>query len=313
MDFNVTAVKQSSKIKTLTGNIYKYYPFGIVDVKANTLQDQGYLGNGVKIAVLDTGIFPHQAFGGRVVYRKNFTGVDGLGGPHGTHVTGTIGAGGALMGVAPRCTFYDLQILSENGGNDVNFAAAIDEAIRLDVDIVNMSIGSPDNNSLITSAVKRAYAAGLILVAAAGNSGDNTIMYPGALDECISVANLNIATDQVDSTSSSNKYVDVCAPGDQVLSTIPYNAYAIYSGTSMACPHVSGMCALYLTMSRLRNPFFNKFQHRAEVMKLLKDNLLDIGPIGFDNKAGYGEVRWEPSIPPYINYLEKSKDYYYIV
>lgn len=303
--------KQTSKIKTLLGkNKYSYYPFGIIDVNANLLWKEGYSGQGIKVAVIDSGIYPHKDLGNRIVYRKNYTKANTITESHGTHVAGTIGAAGQLYGMMQNCTFYDLQILDSEGGSEANFALAIDEAIRQNVDVVNMSIGTLTKNQLITNAVKRAYAAGLILVAAAGNSGNNTVMYPGALDECISVANLNIVNDIIDNSSSSNRFVDVCAPGNNVFSLTINNGYAVYSGTSMACPHVTGICGLYLEKSRKENPSFNKYQHRDNVMNMLKANLVDIGPVGFDQKSGYGQIRYMPNVTPSIDFVEISKEYY---
>lgn len=310
--FKITAVKQTHKYKALLDKGYLCVPFGIVDVNANRIQAQCFTGSGVTMAILDTGIVDRPDFNGRVIAHYNLSGKNELGGPHGTHVCGTAIAGGPLIGVATKAKVIDIQFLTPDGGSDINFAKAIDLAVSLGVDVINMSVGSPDKTKAMEDAIIRAYNAGIVLVAAAGNSGKNTISYPGALDQCISVANLNIVNDIIDETSSTNKYVDVCAPGDNVLSTVP-GGYAIYSGTSMATPHVSGLACCYLQMIREAKPGLSKQEYRDLVRKMIEENVVDIGIPGRDDPSGLGEVRWQPSVPPHINYVEKSKDYYYII
>lgn len=306
------AVKESPKIKSLVGCRCTQYPFGIIYVNSNLLWNEGYTGVGIKVAVIDSGIYPHIDLQNRIAFRKNYGSATSITESHGTHVAGTIGAGGSMFGVMKDCTFYDLQILDSTGGTEENFSRAVDEAIRQKVDIINMSIGTPTSNSLVTNAIKRAYRAGIILVAAAGNDGENTVMYPGFLEECISVANLNINTNQVDGTSSSNRQVDCCAPGTNIISLAIDNKYVVYSGTSMACPHVSGLCGLYLQKSRKENPSFDLYQHRDNVVRMLYQNIVDVPPVGLDVKAGRGLVRYKPTITPSIDYYEKTAIYYIV-
>ena len=310
MAFRIVARKHTGKLAPMNES-YRYIPFGIIDINSNLLWAEGYTGVGVKIAVIDCGIFNHVDLGGRIAYRKDFSGTNSITESHGTHVAGTIGAGGKLYGVAPACTFYDLQIIGQNGGSMDSFAAAVREAIRLDVDIINMSIGTTSKDLAIEAVIKQAYQKGILLISAAGNDGPGSTLYPGAYSECISVANLNIVNDTIDKTSSANPEVFCCAPGDNVYSLAIDNKFMVMSGTSMATPHVSGIAALFLQKSRKLNSNFTKQQHRDNVMKMIKENLFDIGPVGYDIESGYGEVRYKPNIKPSISFLEKSV-YYYI-
>ena len=279
-----------------------YYPKGIIDINSNILWNQGYEGDGIKVGVIDSGIFKHPDLGNRVVYSRNFTNSKTIGQAHGTHVAGTIGANGRIKGVMPKCLFYSFQILDQNGdGNNSDFSLAIDDAIKMNVDIINMSIGSQSSDILISNSVKKAYNAGIIMIAAAGNEGSNTVLYPGALDQVVSVGNYNGSTNLINGSSSTNRYVDCCAPGTNILSLgLGPNQYLIYSGTSMATPHVTGICGLYLEMSRKINPGYNRYQHRDYVMYMLYSNVIDKGPQGRDDIYGKGLVRYQPGTTPYI-------------
>jgi subtilisin family serine protease len=314
----VNAVKQANSVKEMAVGNYKIVPYGIVNINANLLQSQGYTGRGVVLAILDTGIADRPDFGGRVISHDNMTNAARPGSAHGTHVCGTAIAystnpSGPLVGVATETLVRDIQIIGPNGGSDSQFARGIDKAIAYGVDVINMSVGTPNNNSVINNAVKRAYDAGIILVSAAGNDGRGTIMYPGALDQCISVGNLNILTNIVDITSSTNRYVDCYAPGDNVFSTVP-NGYALYSGTSMATPHVAGLCCCLLQKLRGENPTFTKQQLRDAVRNVLLNNVVNIGASCQAISAGCGVVRWQPEVTPSIKYIEISAQYYsYIV
>lgn len=306
----------STRRKTLdksTVDQYYGYPLGIVDTNCNLLWKEGYFGSGVKIGVIDTGIDTHSDLSGRVVYRKSFVGA--ITDDHGTHVAGTIAAsaddGYGLYGIAPRSSLYDLQVLGKNGGDATHFSRAIDEAIRLNLDIVNMSLGTPTEDPIITSAVKKAYTSGIILVAASGNEGYGSILYPGAVQECISVGNYDIKSDKYNPTSSANKFVDVCAPGTNVISCAMNDQYAVYTGTSMATPHVSGLSSLYLEKFRSEFPGLDRKALRDKVTQELFTNVIDRSPVGKDLYHGFGQVRYKPSSKPSVKYVATTK-YNYI-
>src|SRR4051794_15537533 len=178
---------------------------------------------------------------------------------HGTHVSGTIdGKGGNGIGVAGvnwSAKLISAKFLGRNGGTTANAVRAVDYLTGLKnrgVPIVasNNSWGGGGFSQALFDAIKRANAADILFVAAAGNSGtnnDTTASYPSNYDlpNVIAVA----AIDQNGALASFSQYgattVDLGAPGVGVWSTTAFNTYSSYSGTSMATPHVTGAAALY--------------------------------------------------------------------
>lgn len=175
---------------------------------------------------------------------------------HGTHVSGTIGAVGnngiGISGVCWRTRIMALKFLDASGSGYLSDAIrALDYAVANGARISNNSWGGGGYEATLGQAISKAAGMGHIFVAAAGNSAGNndvTASYPAsyAYDNVVAVA----ATDQNDNLASFSNYgattVDIAAPGVNIYSTLPGNAYGAYSGTSMATPHVAGALALYL-------------------------------------------------------------------
>lgn len=182
---------------------------------------------------------------------------------HGTHCAGIAGAvtnnGLGIAGVSWNC-----KIMPVRSGFKIKYlesiyaflefddtAAAIIYAADNGADVISMSFGGSDSN-LIRDVLNYAYSQGVVLVAAAGNGNTNYPSYPAAYGNVIAVA----ATDIDDSKASFSNYgdwVDVAAPGVDILSTFLNNATARMSGTSMACPHVAGLVALILSKNESYN------------------------------------------------------------
>ncbi|MFO1062485.1 MAG: S8 family serine peptidase [Pirellulales bacterium] len=172
---------------------------------------------------------------------------------HGTHVAGTIGAVGnngiGVTGIAWNVKIMALKFLDSTGSGLLSDAvSAIDYARVNGAKIINASWGGDGFSSALQAAIQRFQNAGGIFVTAAGNDALNnstSASYPAnyALSNVISVA----ASTQSDTLASFSNYgsnVDIAAPGVNILSTVPNNSYARYSGTSMATPHVAGAMAL---------------------------------------------------------------------
>jgi subtilisin family serine protease len=173
---------------------------------------------------------------------------------HGTHTSGTIGAVGdngiGIAGVAWKVRLMPLKAFDANGvGSISTIISALDYAVANGAKIVNSSFGGPDFVRAEYDSYAAAGAAGLLLVAAAGNDGQNVDEvphYPAAfrLSSVLSVA----ASTSDDSLASFSDYgvinAHVAAPGQAILSTLPGSTYGQLSGTSMATPHVSGVGAL---------------------------------------------------------------------
>ncbi len=172
---------------------------------------------------------------------------------HGTHVAGTIGAvgnnGQGIAGVAWSVKMMALKFLDASGSGSLSDAVeAIDYARLNGAKVINASWGGGGFSSALQSAIQRFQNAGGIFVAAAGNEAANNAVVPSypanyPLTNVISVA-ASTGADTLASFSNYGTNVDIAAPGNSILSTIPGNRYTRFSGTSMASPHVAGAFAL---------------------------------------------------------------------
>lgn len=265
-------------------------PTGVAEVWGGSPPAQ--TGAGVKVAIIDTGIdlthpdlAPNIAGGVTFVYGTTSPNDDN---GHGTHVSGTVAAvndGGGVVGVAPGAKLYAVKVLDKNGSGYVSdIAKGVDWARTNQMQIANMSFGSSTYSSTLYNACNNAYAGGVLLVAAAGNSGDGNVRttetsYPAAYSVVCAVGAVDGA-DQVASFSNTGGYVEMSAPGVNVVSTYKGGQYAQMSGTSMACPHVVGLAALLWGA----NPTFSQGQIHA----LLRTNVRDVNGDGWDPGYGYG-------------------------
>lgn len=205
----------------------------------------------VKIAILDSGIDQnHEDLAGKVVDNKNCTDssmVDDLYG-HGTHVAGIAAAATnnslGVAGVGYNASLVNVKVLGDDGSGYYSWiASCLVWAADNGAKVVNMSLGGSFNSKTLEAAVNYAWDKGVVLAAAAGNSGSSSRLYPAYYQNVIAVA----ATDQNDkkaSWSSFGSWVDVAAPGVGIYSTWKGNSYKNASGTSMATPHVAGLAAL---------------------------------------------------------------------
>ena len=210
-------------------------------------------GKGVKVCVGDTGAsLTHpdlkEAYKGSRDFTGSKTGVTDVQG-HGTHCAGSVGARGPLPGVAPECDIYSAKVLDDSGSGGVDeIAAGIRYAAKVwEVDVISLSLGGPTPDDWVPPAIREAVEAGVIVVCAAGNEGprENTEGYPGGYKDSISVAAAD-KTRAIANFSSRGKNVFIAAPGVNIRSTYPGGQYATMSGTSMACPHLAGVAALWV-------------------------------------------------------------------
>lgn len=170
---------------------------------------------------------------------------------HGTHVAGTVAAatgnGLGVAGTAPNAELAICKALNASGNGFItDVAACIDWSRTNGAKVINMSLSSSAGTDALRRAVQAANTAGILVIAAAGNTYDGALNYPAAYSEVMSVASYNQAG-VVSVFSSCNSDVEIAAPGEDVWSTFPENTYGIISGTSMAAPHVAGSAALVMS------------------------------------------------------------------
>jgi subtilisin len=283
-------------------------PWGVARIGANNTHsyDQGF---GVKVAVLDTGIDTnHPDLMSN--YKGGYDFVDDDNNPtddngHGTHVSGIIAAvagnGIGVIGVAPKAYLYAVKVCDAQGfGSLIRIIEGIEWAVDNGMKIISMSVGGIIHSFAEEYACQRAYDSGLLLVAAAGNEWGGPVTYPARFPSVIAVS-ATCSNDSLAEFSSRGEKVELAAPGHAINSTMP--TYAVYlnnnpnqnysmnydrmSGTSMACPHVTGTAALVW----FRYPSMTN----VEVRQRLRIQAEDLGePL----KYGYGLVDAEKSAPP---------------
>jgi aqualysin 1 len=218
-------------------------------------------GNGVHAYVIDTGIRPtHAEFGGRASISFDAL-TDGQNGfdcnGHGTHVAGTIGS--SSYGVAKNVYLHGVRVLPCSGYGQVSdIMAGVDwvTANHIKPAVANISIGLSGTSNALDSAINNSIAAGVTYVVAAGNSNRDACGYsPSRIAGAVTVGSVDSA-DTRSSFSNFGACVDIFAPGQSVLSTMPANdtATGYMSGTSMASPHVAGVAALYLETNPTATP-----------------------------------------------------------
>jgi subtilisin family serine protease len=215
---------------------------------------------------------------------------------HGTHVAGTIGAMGnnglGVVGVNWNVRIMAVKAFDEQGGGTVSAAiGALHYAVVNGARIINCSWGLEDHSRALADAIAEAQAAGVLVVAAAGNSRTDAPFYPAAYDSVIAVASVN-NKGQRSNFSNFGAHVDISAPGEQILSTVPDSKYDTVSGTSMAAPHVSGVAALVLS----RHPDFNPLQV-ATILKNTADPVSSDRPIGRGRVNAFEAAKIELPLP----------------
>jgi len=218
--------------------------WGVHAVGADLAWRRGVRGVGVKVAVIDTGVAAHPD----LPNARQLSGApETLG--HGTHVCGIIGAvdnGFGVIGVAPGC---EITVYGCVPGDPLGVANAIESATNDGANVINCSCGTYEDVPQVHDAVRKAVAAGVVVVASAGNDPAQGVAYPAAYPEVIAVSavdnggNLAAFAPDLGCASPNHCY----CPGVSVLSTWTEGRYARMSGTSQAAPMITGLVALLLS------------------------------------------------------------------
>lgn len=248
-----------------------------LDIEA--LWKDGYRGQGIGIAVVDTGIYPHRDLRDRITAFHDIVNgekdpYDDMG--HGTHVAGILAgdghqSGGRYAGMAPAATLIGIKAFDENGHTQ---ASRVVEALQWAVQnretykirVINLSIGAkaslPAKYDPLVAAVDKAWQAGIFVTTAAGNNGPraSSVETPGISPTAITVANVDTRgtprhdDDRINRSSGRGPTPidglakpDVSAPGTSIRSCDTNAGYVDMTGTSMATPMVAGTAALLLS------------------------------------------------------------------
>jgi len=282
---NIQVIPESVKSYSLRG---QEIPWGVQKLKAPECW-QSFSGEEIRVGVIDTGVDAnHPDLKDNVkeltgTYKKNLISDDN---GHGSHVSGTIAALNndiGVVGVAPGAKIISVKAFDKNGSGQLSgILEAIDWCINSKVDVINMSFGIPNDSNALKRAIQEAYDSDIVLVAAAGNTGKKDgVLFPAKYEEVIAVT----ACDKRGTFapfSSQGKEVDFIAPGVDVLSCYNNGGYVLMSGTSMACPHVSGACALILSKKRLKP---------TEVKEVLARTARSLGYSKEKQGAGFIDVK----------------------
>lgn len=241
-------------------------------------------GRGVTVAIMDTGIDLHSTFRDGQVVRIEFLDGASLAGDlgHGTAVASLVaGNDPAASGVAPGASLFSYGVTNASGYSDsFTLATAIYDAIARNVDIINISLGSYGNSAYLERAINDALAAGIAIVAAAGNEGQQgRLTYPAAYDGVISAGAVDALGEHV-YYSNTSENLSIAAPGIGVAAAWEGDEFVSFSGTSASAPYVAGALAAIYS----ENPGIAP----ADAQKLLYDYANEAGLPGVDDTYGNG-------------------------
>jgi thermitase len=228
------------------------YQYNLPKINAPAAWDISQSNSSVKIAIIDTGVqLNHPELAGKLLPGYDYVDYDNIpedGNGHGTHVAGIAASitnnGVGIAGVAPLASIVPLRVLDNNGqGTTGNVGNGLVYAANNGIQVVNLSLGGPTGEAFLQAAVQYAWDRGAVIIAAAGNDNTSYPIVPASYPNVIAVASTN-PSDLKSNFSNYGSWVDMAAPGDNILSTYLGGSYAYLSGTSMAAPHVAGVAAL---------------------------------------------------------------------
>lgn len=253
---NIVTIENDKKVKASKANKVKKINYKDIDLEWNKkliksdFHKKKKIKRKVKIAIIDSGV----DWGNDIDLEETVTLVpgeeemnplfmDGTG--HGNSVAGLIAAKDndqGITGINPNAKIYSIRVLDDN--NEAPLSRVIDGiyyAISKKVDIINMSFGLDSYSEALKKAVDDAEKAGILVIAAAGNTGDN-VQYPAAYENVLSVGAVDSEA-KLSDTSARGERIDVVVPGELVCSTGEFGDLLIESGTSLAAPQVAAVAS----------------------------------------------------------------------
>ena len=305
-DDQFTDVNESSisdGMKRISNDTFSALQWNLKAIGMEEAWRSGLTGKGVVVAIVDSGLSGStmDIDQSRILPGKNCvggTGVDDTLG-HGTFVAGIIGAtkdnGVGIAGIAPGVTIVPIKCYATDETDFAAQAAGIYAAVdEYHCDILNISAGDPEIVPEVEAAIRHALDEGVIVVAAAGNSGDKQLLYPASYDGVISVSNVGRDL-MLSATSNKNDHVWVTAPGREIVSLgrLPFTV-KMSSGTSFSAPVVAGVAALLKEAFPQMTP--------ADFKEILKVSSMDLGRKGYDIYYGWGLVQAPDAIRAAADY-----------
>jgi len=295
IDDDVRPGTQSFFLGYTVGQFENQYSIGLTGQPAAAAQGTG---TGVKVALIDTGVdVTHPALAGRIAsgaynFIQRNTNVadvgDGIDNDGNGSTDEMVGHGtmmaGVILSMAPDAVILPLRVMDSDGrGSSFRVAEAIYYAMEQGADVINLSLGSTEELDLLEDAVEDARYWGCIVVASVGNDGDDTELCPSTENDTIAVA----ATNQFDQRAAFSNYGDhvfICAPGDDVVGTMPGGQYAQGDGTSCAAAVVSGACALLRSVAP-----WTETRAMQDALEASAVNINAQNP-GFNGELGAGRI-----------------------
>lgn len=284
-DFTATALNTANDPQFTSGN-----QWALQKIAAPVAWNTTIGSSNVIVAVIDSGVSAtHPDLAGKVLpgydFINNDTDATDDNG-HGTAVAGLIGAatnnGIGMAGVSWNSMILPVKALGADGNGSYSaIANAIIWAADRGARVINLSLGGTSASTTLQNAVNYAWNRNCVVIAAAGNSGNNIPQYPGACSNVVAVS----ATDSNDlrpSWSNFGSYVDVSAPGVNVLTLQGANSYSNWNGTSFSSPITAGVVALMASA--------NSSLNNTALVNTLLANSDDIGTAGYDVYYGNGRV-----------------------
>jgi thermitase len=269
--------------------------YGLVNIHAPQGWDYSTGSSAVTIAILDSGVdLSHPDLAGKIVPGYDFVNNDAIAQDdfgHGTHVAGIAAASGnnslGIAGVSWGARIMPVKVLNASGnGSFANVAAGIAWAADNGAQVINLSLGGASPSTVLQDAVNYAYGKGVVLVAAAGNTGSNFVLYPAHYPNVIAVGAVDGANNHA-GFSNYGPELSLVAPGASIYSTV-IGGYGYKNGTSMAAPYVSGLAAILRGYPGGYSP--------AGITFALESSALDLGIPGFDSVYGHGLIQMDSAI-----------------
>ncbi|MCF7758662.1 S8 family peptidase [Paenibacillus xylanexedens] len=225
-------------------------PWGVENINSPLMWSNGITGAKVKIAILDTGVdFSHPDLDINIHNGFNAINVKDLpddDNGHGTMVTGIISANHnnfGIRGIAPDADIYPVKVLDRFGkGNIRDIIRGINWCVENNIQIINMSFSLKDDNLELKEVIQSAVDRGIIIVASADNTDEDSARFPASYKGVISVVSMNKKNKM--QTSINSRKIDFAAPGIDILSTKMHGGYGTSFGNSLAAPHLTGAIAL---------------------------------------------------------------------